>query len=95
MKHAAYVNQKTKANSTPLRFTVKSGHLAASRTLITKGGADCLVRDSQSRTLLMLAAGTGSLELMELLIRKGVAVKAKDTAGRTAMQVGSGGAGAA
>jgi hypothetical protein len=45
----------------------------------------------QHRTLLMLAASTGQIQLMELLIRKGVAVKSKDAAGRTALQVGAAG----
>lgn len=44
----------------------------------------------QHRTLLMLAAGTGQIQLMDLLIKKGVAVKSKDNAGRTALQVGAG-----
>lgn len=45
--HAAYVNNKTKSNSSPLRFAVKNSHLRASEVLIKKGGADCLVTDSQ------------------------------------------------
>jgi ankyrin repeat protein len=47
MTHAAYVNKKTKAGSSPLRFAVMSGHLKASEVLIKMGGADCLVVDSQ------------------------------------------------
>jgi hypothetical protein len=45
--HAAYVNNKTKSNSSPLRFAVKNSHLRASEVLIKTGGADCLVTDSQ------------------------------------------------
>jgi ankyrin repeat protein len=41
----------------------------------------------QDRTLLMLAASNGQMDLMDLLIQKGVAVKDRDTAGRTALQV--------
>jgi ankyrin repeat protein len=35
----------------------------------------------------MLAARTGNTELMQLLLEKGVDVKAKDKKGRTALQV--------
>jgi ankyrin repeat protein len=49
----------------------------------------CVTLLLQQRTLLMLAAGTGQIQLMDLLIKKGVAVKSKDNAGRTALQVGA------
>jgi ankyrin repeat protein len=42
----AYVNKKTKAGSTPLRFAVKNGSVSAARHLI-ESGADCKTKDSQ------------------------------------------------
>ena len=64
---------------------MKHSATAAARVLL-EAQAPCDTRDCDDRTLLMWAASCGNIEIMKLLIQRGVGIKAKDSYGRTAMQ---------
>lgn len=60
-----------------------SPSLGASMTLLLEHHANASVRDDSGRTALHYAAGVGTVEAAELLIKAGVDVKARDKAGET------------
>lgn len=52
---------------------------------LLKNGADCNCKNEEGATALMLAAGTGNLQMVELLLEAGSEVDAKDERGWTAL----------
>lgn len=57
-------------------------------TALLKSGADCNSSNEEGATLLMLAAGAGHIEMVEMLIRAGANVDATDARGWTALMKG-------
>ena len=70
--------------STDLLNAVLSGDVAKTSGLLKKGG-DCNTSNEEGSTLLMLAAGVGNMEMVEMLIKAGAAVDATDSRGWTAL----------
>lgn len=60
----------------------------AKATALLKGGADCNTSNEEGATLLMLAAGAGHIEMVEMLIAAGAEVDATDARGWTALMKG-------
>jgi uncharacterized protein len=54
-------------------------------TAMLKKGADCNTRNEEGATLLMLAAGAGHSDMVEMLLAAGAEVDATDTRGWTAL----------
>ena len=63
---------------------VLAGDVAKTAALLKKG-ADCNSTNEEGSSLLMLAAGSGNLELVEMLIKSGAEVDATDARGWTAL----------
>ena len=70
--------------STELFNAVLAGDVVKTAALL-KSGADCNSSNEEGSTLLMLAAGVGHLEMVEMLIKKGAKVDATDARGWTAL----------
>jgi len=64
--------------------SLSAGDTAKIRALL-QNGVDCNTRNDEGATLLMLAAGTGNLEMVKMLIESDADVDAKDTQGWTAL----------
>ena len=70
--------------STELLNAVLAGDVAKAAALL-KSGADCNTKNEEGATVLMLAAGAGKLEMVEMLINSGAEVDATDARGWTAL----------
>lgn len=70
--------------STELLNAVLAGDVAKAAAQL-KNGADCNTKNEEGSTVLMLAAGNGDLEMVELLIKAGAEVDATDARGWTAL----------
>lgn len=70
--------------STELLNAVLAGDVVKATTLL-KNGADCNSSNDEGATLLMLAAGAGHIEIVEMLIATGAKVDATDARGWTAL----------
>ena len=60
----------------------------AKATALLKSGADCNTGNEEGATLLMLAAGAGQIDMVEVLIAAGAEVDATDARGWTALMKG-------
>jgi uncharacterized protein len=60
----------------------------AKATALLKSGADCNTSNEEGATLLMLAAGAGHIEMVEMLIAAGAEVDGTDARGWTALMKG-------
>ena len=65
LANGANYDAQTKSQSFPLLFTVKNSHTAATKALLISG-ADHQKTDESKRSLLMWAAGTGNLEILQV-----------------------------
>ncbi len=70
--------------STDLLNTVLAGDVAKAAALL-KSGADINARNEEGATALMLAAGNGNLEMVEMLLQAGAEVDATDARSWTAL----------
>lgn len=70
--------------NTDLLNTVLAGDIAKAAALL-KGGADCNERNEEGATALMLAAGIGNHDMVEMLLKAGAEVDACDARGWTAL----------
>lgn len=70
--------------SAELINAVVAGDVVKAATLL-KNGADCNSKNEEGSTLLMLAAGTGNLQMVEMLVEAGAEIDATDARGWTAL----------
>lgn len=70
--------------STDILNAVLAGDVVKTAALL-KSGADCNTSNEEGATLLMLAAGAGNMDLVDLLIEAGATIDATDSRGWTAL----------
>ena len=70
--------------STELFNAVLAGDVVKA-TAMLKNGADCNCSNDEGATLLMLAAGAGHIEMVEMLLAAAAKVDATDARGWTAL----------
>ena len=71
--------------NTPLFDAAQAGSYGDVSALLRTGTADLNARDERGRTVLMIAAGWNSLEVVRALLESGASVHARDRTGGTAL----------
>ncbi|KAK5661436.1 hypothetical protein OQA88_11337 [Cercophora sp. LCS_1] len=87
LEHNARVDAKDADGWTALRWAIQRGHMRVAETLIKQKAVIDTPMDGDQWNLLQRAASEGLLELLRLLIDRGVDLNAVDQKGRTALHL--------
>ncbi|KAK1464153.1 hypothetical protein CMEL01_12914 [Colletotrichum melonis] len=87
LRHDAHIDAQTRQGQTPLYLSILQDHLSVAELLVKKGANLQILNTNKRWTALHHAAWTGSILMVEMLIRNGADVDAQDRQGYTAQHL--------